>query len=124
MSSTSAGLGHIANERQYDKLIALMDALSDVGAMRAKHALHDLFLVCADLAYAYEQRAFPMRKVSGVEMLRFLMEQHGLRQSDLTAEIGSQGVVSEVLNGKRELNKHHIAALAKRFSVSPAVFFE
>jgi HTH-type transcriptional regulator/antitoxin HigA len=121
---SATGLGHVANERQYDKVIALMDWLTDLGAMRKRHALHDLFLMAADLAHEYEQRRWPTRKVSAVEMLRFLMEQHGLRQGDLREEIGSQGVVSEILNGKRELNKHHIAALAKRFSVSPAVFFD
>jgi HTH-type transcriptional regulator/antitoxin HigA len=49
------------------------------------------------------------------------MEQHGLRQSDLP-EIGSQGVVSEVLAGKRELNVRQIRALSERFGVSPATF--
>lgn len=49
------------------------------------------------------------------------MEEHGPAQSDLP-EVGSQGVVSEVLSGKRELNVRQIRALAKRFHVSPAVF--
>lgn len=51
-----------------------------------------------------------------------LMEEHGLTQSDLP-EIGSQGVVSELLRAKRELNVRQIRALSQRFSVSPAVFF-
>ena len=54
-------------------------------------------------------------------MLRFFMEEHDLTQSDLS-EVGSQGVVSEILNGRRELNVRQIRALAKRFRVSPAVF--
>jgi len=49
------------------------------------------------------------------------MEEYGLTQSDLP-EVGSQGVVSEILNGKRELNVKQIRALASRFRVSPAVF--
>jgi HTH-type transcriptional regulator/antitoxin HigA len=49
------------------------------------------------------------------------MSEHGLKQSDLT-EIGSQGVVSEILNGKRELNTRQIKLLAKRFSVAPSLF--
>ncbi|MCE7920859.1 MAG: hypothetical protein DCC59_16705 [Chloroflexi bacterium] len=44
-----------------------------------------------------------------------------MRAADL-AEIGSQGVVSEILNGKRELNVRQIRALAERFNVSAAVF--
>ena len=62
-----------------------------------------------------------MPKACGVEVLRYLMEEHGLRQADLP-EIGSQGVVSEILSGKRELNLRQIRELAKRFHVSPAVF--
>ena len=54
-------------------------------------------------------------------MLKFLMQEHDLRQSELP-EIGSQGVVSEVLGSKRELNARQIKRLAKRFGVSPAVF--
>jgi HTH-type transcriptional regulator/antitoxin HigA len=54
-------------------------------------------------------------------MLRYLMEEHGLSQSDLP-EVGSQGVVSEVIHGKRDLNMRQVRALAKRFHVSPAVF--
>jgi HTH-type transcriptional regulator/antitoxin HigA len=49
------------------------------------------------------------------------MEAHGLTQSELP-EIGSPGVVSEILSGERELNIRQIRHLAKRFGVSPAVF--
>ncbi len=54
-------------------------------------------------------------------MIRFLMEQHGLTQSDLP-EIGTQGVVSEILRGKRELNVRQIKALSGRFNVPSSVF--
>jgi HTH-type transcriptional regulator / antitoxin HigA len=49
------------------------------------------------------------------------MEEHSLSQSDLP-EIGSEGVVSEILNGKHSLNVRQIQALAERFNVSPATF--
>jgi len=60
-------------------------------------------------------------ETTGIQALRFLMEQHGLKQSDL-AEIGSQGVVSEILAGKRELNVGQVRALGERFGVSSATF--
>ena len=49
------------------------------------------------------------------------MDEHELTQSDLP-EVGSQGVVSEILNGKRELNVRQVRALARKFKVSPAAF--
>jgi HTH-type transcriptional regulator/antitoxin HigA len=50
------------------------------------------------------------------------MERHGLKQTDLSAEIGGQSVVSEILAGKREINARQAKALAVRFGVSAAVF--
>jgi HTH-type transcriptional regulator/antitoxin HigA len=54
-------------------------------------------------------------------LLRTLMEEHGLTRSDLF-DIGSQGVVSEILSGKRELNLRRIILLSAHFGVSPAIF--
>ena len=49
------------------------------------------------------------------------MDEHGLSQSDLP-EVGSQGVVSEILRGRRQINLRQVRALSERFGVSPAVF--
>ena len=56
------------------------------------------------------------------EVLRLLMEQNGLAQADLRAELGGQPVVSAILNGKRQINARQAKALAARFGVSPSVF--
>ncbi len=56
-----------------------------------------------------------------MQALKFLMEQHGIKQNDLH-EIGSQGVVSEILTGKRDINIRQVRALSERFGVSPATF--
>ena len=71
--------------------------------------------------HAYEEQHHPMPECSGVDVLRFLMEEHGLTQSDLP-EVGSQGVISDILRGKRDLNIRQIRVLAKRFQVSPGGF--
>lgn len=62
-----------------------------------------------------------MPTASGAEMLQFFMQEHDLAQADLP-EVGSQGVISEILSGKRDLNVRQIRALSQRFHVSPAVF--
>jgi HTH-type transcriptional regulator/antitoxin HigA len=71
----------------------------------------------------YEEEHFAIPQASPVEVLRFLLEQHGLKQRDLAADLGGESVVSEVLSGRRKLNATHIESLSKRFHVSPAVFF-
>lgn len=117
----------IRNQSEYDAAVNMLnDLLDEIGtndcfAQRNEHPLYSLLDTLGTLVHAYEEKHYVMPEVSGGEMLRYFMEEHGLRQSDLS-EVGSQGVVSEVLNGTRELNVRQIRALAKRFHVSPAVF--
>jgi HTH-type transcriptional regulator/antitoxin HigA len=75
------------------------------------------------LVEAYEEKHYPIRSATPVEVLTELMTANNLRQKDLAPMLGSESVVSEVLSGKRELNKRHIEKLSKRFKVSPEVFF-
>jgi len=70
----------------------------------------------------YESDRYVLPEASPLQVLRFLMDQHGLTQQDLRPEIGSESLVSLVLSGKRNLTISHIRALAKRFGVPAAVF--
>lgn len=60
---------------------------------------------------------------AGSSMLRLLIDQHGLNTTSFTDEIGVKSVVSMICNGKRKLTAEHIDKLAKRFDISPALFF-
>lgn len=119
----SSGIGHIRTKEQYDRISELMNQLADLGALDEDHEFHELFMLAADVIQQYESHAHPPPPVTGVEVLRFLMDQHGLKQADLKDEFGSQSVVSEILSGKRELNKAQIEAVSRRFNISPAAFF-
>jgi len=111
----------IRKQRDYNRAIIWLNDLLDEVGENEKHPLYSLLDTLGTLIFAYEDEQFPMSEISGSEMLHYLMEEHNLRQSDLP-EIGSQGVVSEILRGKRELNVRQIRLLAERFHVSPAVF--
>ena len=111
----------IGNEDDYDRAIEQMNALVDEVGTDADHPLYDLLDTLGTLIHAYEEEHMQIPQARGIDALVFLMEEHGLQQSDLT-EVGSQGVVSELLHGKRQLNVRQIQALANRFGVSPAVF--
>jgi HTH-type transcriptional regulator/antitoxin HigA len=69
----------------------------------------------------YESRRYLTKSLSPIEMLAYLMGEHGLEQGNLP-EIGGQSLVSKILSGERKLTVEHIRKLAKRFGVSPAVF--
>lgn len=71
---------------------------------------------------AYEATRHPMPQAMAThEALAFLMQQHDLRQSDLP-EVGTQGVVSELLSGKRSINLRQAKLLAARFGVGLEFF--
>lgn len=111
----------IRNEREYDAAVKRMNALLDEIGANERHPLYGLLDTLGALIHLYEEAHHPIPDCSGADMLRYLMEEHGLTQSDLP-EVGSQGVVSEILCNKRDLNVRQIRALARRFHVSPAVF--
>jgi HTH-type transcriptional regulator/antitoxin HigA len=111
----------IRNEHEYDLAIEHLNHLLDEVGTDEQHPLYTLLDTLGTLIHAYEEEHYPIPECSGVDVLRFLMEEHGLTQSDLP-EVGSQGVVSDILRGKRELNVRQIRTLATRFHVSPAVF--
>jgi len=120
--ATIAPILSIRNEREYDRAVKRVNALLDEIGDNERHSLYSLLDTLGTVIHAYEEVHHSMPMLKGGHVLRYLMEEHGLNQSDLP-EIGSQGVVSEILRGKRELNTRQIRALAKRFGVSPSVFF-
>jgi HTH-type transcriptional regulator/antitoxin HigA len=111
----------VRNEREYNLAVKRLNELLDEIGANERHPLYGLLDTLGTLIRTYEEDHHPMPDVGSAEMLRFFMEEHQLAQSELP-EIGSQGVISEILNGKRELNTRQIRALAQRFHVSPAVF--
>lgn len=111
----------INSARDYNKAVATLNQLLDAGAANEKHPLADLVNTLGALINEYDYEHYPAQDIAPLAMLRFLMDQHQLTQSNLP-EIGTQGVVSEILNGKRELNVRQIKALAERFHVAPSVF--
>ena len=108
----------------YDRAVASLNALLDAGAADEAHPLGDLAATLGELIGDYDAVHYPGSGVAPSQMLRFLMDQHGLKQTDLATEIGSQGVVSEVLNGKRDLNLRQMRDLARRFAVPVAAFID
>ncbi len=111
----------IQNEQEYDLALERLNSLVDEVGTDEQHPLYSLLDTLGAVVHAWEEQHHPMPKTEGAESLRFLMEEHELRQTDLP-EVGSQGVVSEILCGRRELNVRQIRALSKRFGVSPSVF--
>jgi HTH-type transcriptional regulator/antitoxin HigA len=109
------------NAKEYAQLVEALDAAIDAGGADEKHPLARLVDYLGDLVAEYEAKDKMPAAATGADALRYLMQRDGLRQSDLP-ELGSQGVVSELLSGRREFNARQAKALAERFGVSAALF--
>jgi HTH-type transcriptional regulator / antitoxin HigA len=118
---SATNIAPIRDAVHYQAMVAMLEALLDEAGSNEKHPAMGLVDIVGDLIEDYEAAHHPLPEVTGVQALKFLLEQHSLKQSDLR-EIGSQGVVSEILTGKRDLNIRQIRALSERFGVSPATF--
>lgn len=111
----------IRDEAHYAHLVGVLEALLEETQGDESHPAMGLVDIVGDLVENYETEHYALAETSGIQSLKFLMQQHGLRQTDLP-EVGSQGVVSEILAGKRELNIRQVRAISKRFGVSSATF--
>ncbi len=118
---STARIRPIRDELHYAEMVELLNELVDVVGTNEEHSLFGLLEIVGELVSSYENAHYPVPDAAPQDVLRYLMDEHQLKQSDLP-EIGSQGVVSEILSGKRKLNARQAKALAERFNVSLAVF--
>ena len=110
-------------EEECQNLVSIVDDLVDEVGENENHPLASLMESIGTLIETYEKNTIVDTFGNSIDTLHYLMDEHGLKQSDLP-EIGSQGVVSEILRGKRTLNIRQIKKLSERFSVSPLVFIQ
>lgn len=109
---------------EYDAAAELLDTLvlrSDLSDGQ-KDYMEALSIFIED--YDRRQNVFDTSGRTPVDMLKHLMEANDMNVTDLGNLLGSKGIASEVLHGKRALSKSHIFKLAERFSVDPGLFLE
>ena len=110
----------IETEEEYDRALAVVEQLTfKKNRTPEERALHKLLVT---LIEAYEAHSYPMAQSAPYEILQHIMDSSGIRQADLVGVIGSSGVVSEVVNGKRSISKAQAKALGDYFKVSPTLF--
>jgi HTH-type transcriptional regulator/antitoxin HigA len=115
------GVTSVQNEQDYEQALAVVEILLDEIGENAHHPLADLLGYLADQVEAYEHKHYPIPAAPPAEVLRFLMDQHNLKQEDL-ADIAPQGRISDILSGKRTISKEIAKKLAQRFHVHADLF--
>ncbi len=134
-TSGKKNIRSLAKEMSEAKILAWMNLKDDAQYKQAIAVLEYLMLNTPDspdnpesnliefLSIAVEkyEKAHGYRiddsSVTAIDVLKHLMEEHGLTQSDLP-EIGNQAKVSEILRGVRKLNTRQIKGLTERFNIS------
>lgn len=121
--NASLGLaGPIRDEAHYEGLLAFVEECFEQFGGDEQNPIFALVGLAADRIREYESKMHPWPDHSTpASRVRFLMEQHGLKQADL-ADVGTQSVVSGILNGKRQINLRQAKALAERFHVPMEAF--
>lgn len=98
---------------QVEQLMAIDDRTPE------QDALFDLLVV---LIEKFEEEHYPIEDASPHDILLHLMEENNIKQADLVGILGSRGVVSEVVNGKRQISKNQAKALSNFFHVEVGLF--
>jgi HTH-type transcriptional regulator / antitoxin HigA len=110
----------IVTEAEYDRALAVAEQLTFTkNRTPEERALYQLIVL---LIENYETKHYPMESSQPHEILQHIMEASDTRQADLVGVIGSSGVVSEVVNGKRSISKAQAMSLGEYFKVSPGLF--
>jgi HTH-type transcriptional regulator / antitoxin HigA len=105
----------IEDESDYDIASERLDELMDMDEL--SHDDREEMELIAHLIEEYEEKAYPTELPSAVAAIKFRMEQMNMIQNDLIPYIGSKGVVSNILNGKRPLTLKMIRALHKGLQI-------
>ena len=103
----------------YRNALAVLDAMA---GFKMNPDQQDYFEAIATFIEKYEaeHHAIDAAKMTTVELLRSLMDEHGMTESDLGRLLGDRSLGHRILTGQRELSKAHIRILAEHFSLNPA----
>lgn len=115
----------ISNDKELEQMTEEVNRLMSKGIRNGDNLSPEedaLLELLAVLIEAYEDEHYPIPDASPNDVLKFFMEDRGLKQSDLLPVFGSSGIASEVVNGKRSISKAQAKKLAEFFKVSVELF--
>jgi len=115
--------GIIESDEEYARLEEIFNKLFNKGEEKLSPEENRLFGLLANLLEEYESRTLELIDDSTPrEVLSFLMRENNLKQTEMLEIFGTQSIVSEVLNGKREITKTQAKALAEKFAMRIEAF--
>jgi len=110
----------ITNEQELEQFTEIVDRLAVKQTLSPEETR--LLQLLSTLIEVYEDEHYPIPDAPPHVMIQGFMQDRGLRNKDLEPILGSSGVTSEVISGKRKPSKTQIKKLAELFEVSPELF--
>lgn len=111
----------IDNDAEYERIDKIFNELFNKKSLSPEE--ERLFALLADLLEDYGRKVVgEMSPLKPRELLASLMRENNLKQIEMIDIFGTQSIVSEVLNGKREITKSQAKALAEKFSMKIEAF--
>jgi HTH-type transcriptional regulator/antitoxin HigA len=112
----------IETEEQNERYLQIVETLMDKGSASFSPEEHVLFDLMVTLIEDFEEKTYPMPDILPHERIKYLLEEKRLRQKDLLPIFGSEGVISDTLNGKRQVTLKTAHKLAAFFNVPTELF--
>jgi HTH-type transcriptional regulator/antitoxin HigA len=111
----------IRTEREYARTLALVERLMD--KPKKSTAEREMIELLATLIDQFEERILPTPQATPGEILKFLLKERRLSQTELATQTGiSQSTIANVIAGRRQLSKAAVMILSKFFRVSNLLF--
>ncbi|MBL8210806.1 MAG: hypothetical protein JNK87_08850 [Bryobacterales bacterium] len=101
----------IRTEQDYHRLISAAAAIMEKPDDETSEEEGRLLEMLSILIDEYENRAHPLPKAEPHKMLAYLLEEKGMKPSDLWTVL-PKSRVSEILSGKRSISKAQVKQLA------------
>ena len=117
----AVGVTSVRTEEDYTQARTTIEVLLDEVGDNESHPLADVLDYLADQVAAYEAEHYHIPEAEPRAVLRFLMDQHGLKQEDL-ADCVPQSRISDILSGRRGISIAIAQKLARRFHVRADLF--
>ncbi|MCA9437330.1 MAG: helix-turn-helix domain-containing protein [Candidatus Omnitrophica bacterium] len=115
----------IADEVHYENTVEMIDRLMAIGRLTKGQSLYLETLVQLVQAYESSNHAIDVSDLSGIDTLKYLLEENGMNASDLARLLGVHvSLGSKILKGDRSLTVDHVKTLAERFKVSAGLFLD
>lgn len=112
----------IRSERDHERAIAILDRLVPLDRpTRGERDFMDIMLAVVE-AFEAQHHAIDTSEISPLQLLRSLIDDHGMSAADLGRLLGNRSLGGAILRGERELSKAHIKILAERFKLNPGAF--